>query len=247
LYSKDEINITCTEKYINPYTYQRILNIVMLNIVIPLSLLVSFLVTSFGSDAVAQPTIGNVTTSVSLPPVPTGCQMQDDGLPDSNCTPGELNPEVSESNIQSTICVPGWSTHHARPPTSYTNPLKTELMKSYALDPASRVNYELDHLIALSLGGNPTSAKNLWPEPYDIQYNAHIKDAFENYLHHQVCNGSISLSYAQRELSQDWITNSLNDQHPSEFIAVMIPTNGGSFNLFNPGAENLTDEDDNAK
>jgi hypothetical protein len=222
----------------------------MLNIVISLSSLVFlFLVTAVGSSAVAQRITGNVNNSLSLPSVPAGCQIQGDGLPDSNCTPGEANPRVSQSNIQSTICVPGWSKNErdTYAPRTYTDPLKTELMKSYGLDPASRANYELDHLIAIEDGGDPRSVNNLWPEPYDIQENAHIKDAFENYLHRQVCNGSISLSDAQSELSQDWITSSLSDQNPSRFIAAMIPKNGGSFNLFNPEAENMTDMDDNAK
>jgi hypothetical protein len=217
-----------------------------LSIVILLLLLVSFLVTALGSNAVAQTT---------LPPIPTGCEMQGDGLPDSSCTPGELNQRVSQSNIHSTICVPGWSKleRDKYAPQSYTNPLKTGLMKSYSLDPADRGNYELDHLIAIEDGGDPHSVNNLWPQPRKatgIQHSAEMKDGFEHYLHRQVCDEHISLSHAQSELSQDWIANSLNDQHPSEFIAAMIPTNGNGFNvinLFNPTAVNITDEDDNAE
>jgi hypothetical protein len=228
-----------------------------LNIVTFVSLVMVslFLVTSLGSNAVAQPAIGNVNNSVFLPRVPTGCEMQGEGLQDSSCTSGEPNPRASQSNIHSTICVPGWSKleRDKYAPLSYTEPLKTELMKSYGLDPADRANYELDHLIAISDGGDPRSVNNLWPQPRDktgIQYSAEMKDGFENYLHRQVCAGHISLSDAQSELSEDWITNYQNDQQPSKFIAAMIPTNGGSnFNPFpfNPAAENMTDPDDNAR
>ncbi|MGW4994883.1 hypothetical protein ACWEQ3_46110 [Streptomyces mirabilis] len=38
-------------------------------------------------------------------------------LPDSSCTPGSYNPNVTQSNIHSTICVSGW-TATVRPPTS---------------------------------------------------------------------------------------------------------------------------------
>jgi hypothetical protein len=46
-------------------------------------------------------------------------------LPDSSCTPGSYNPDVTQSNIHSTICVSGW-TDTVRPSTSYTNPLKAQ-------------------------------------------------------------------------------------------------------------------------
>ena len=40
-------------------------------------------------------------------------------------TPGVLNPDVTQANIDSTICVHGW-TRTIRPPTSYTNASETE-------------------------------------------------------------------------------------------------------------------------
>jgi hypothetical protein len=43
--------------------------------------------------------------------------------PDPETTPGVINPEVTQANIQQTICVKGWTTT-IRPPASYTNSLK---------------------------------------------------------------------------------------------------------------------------
>ncbi|MFD8393034.1 hypothetical protein ACFV2N_28495 [Streptomyces sp. NPDC059680] len=40
-------------------------------------------------------------------------------------TPSAYNPDVTQSNIHSTICVSGW-TATVRPPTSHTNPLKAQ-------------------------------------------------------------------------------------------------------------------------
>lgn len=201
-----------------------------------------FLGAAVSHNVVAQP--HNVNNSIlSLPSVPRGCKIQADGLPDRSCTPGELNPNVTQGNIHSTICVPGW-TKTVRPPTSYTNPLKTKLMDSYGLDGSDRQNYELDHLIALEDGGNPTSVNNLWPEPYNIEENAHVKDAFEDYLNKQVCNGGMSLSDAQHALSEDWITSLSNIPHRTGFIAAMIPATNGSFSL---DSEGTIDEDDDAQ
>ena len=142
----------------------------------------------------------------------SACHILNGGLPDPKCTPGAINPSVTQDNIKNTICVPGYS-RTVRPPVSYTSPLKIKLMQSYGFTD-SRSNYELDHLVSLEIGGNPTDVRNLWPEPGYGQYNFHIKDRFENYLHNQVCNGAMSLSQAQKEIAADWISNWKNHGQP---------------------------------
>jgi len=149
----------------------------------------------------------NTNTSVAAPPelsssaIPTGCHIVGDGLPDQRCTPGAVNPSVTQDNIRNTICVPGY-TKTVRPPVTYTSPLKTRLMQSYGFTD-SRSNYELDHLIPLEIGGNPYDIRNLWPEPGYGQNNFHVKDSFETFLHDQVCSGSMSLQEAQHQIATD--------------------------------------------
>ena len=77
--------------------------------------------------------------------------------------PGVLNPDVTQSSLRTTICVPGFS-RSVRPPADYTSRLKVEQMRAYGLtgDPS---HYQEDHLISLELGGNPTDPRNRWPEP----------------------------------------------------------------------------------
>jgi hypothetical protein len=153
--------------------------------------------------------ITNPSPISSSPPLTmvilSDCHILSGALPDPKCSPGSINSAITEDNIKNTICVPGF-TKTVRPPVSYTTPLKIRLMHSYGFTD-SRSNYELDHLIPLEVGGNPTDVRNLWPEPGYGQYNFHIKDRFENYLHNAVCNGSISLSEAQKEIATDWISN----------------------------------------
>src|SRR5882724_1684671 len=107
-------------------------------------------------------------------------------------TPGVLNPDVTQANIDSTICVHGW-TKTIRPPTSYTNALKRKHMREYGVG-GSQSDYQEDHLISLELGGHPTDPRNLWPEPYP---RASEVDTIENDLNRQVCNGSLMLAEAQ--------------------------------------------------
>ena len=134
---------------------------------------------------------------------PTSCAAQLP-LPDHACTPGLLNPAVTQGTINSTICVSGW-TKTVRPPVSYTNPLKLQLMKSYG-DTDSPSNYELDHFVPLELGGHPSDPRNLWPEPHAPSPDSPQKDKVENYLKAQVCAGKMTLADAQRAISTDWVT-----------------------------------------
>jgi hypothetical protein len=129
------------------------------------------------------------------------------GLPDTALTPGATNPAVTELDIGRTICVSGY-TGKIRPPVSYTNKLKLSQLESgyTVLGDINPSFYEEDHLIPLELGGNPTSAHNLWPEPWSGTFGAHAKDKLENKLHALVCSKKLALSQAQREIAQDWVS-----------------------------------------
>jgi hypothetical protein len=120
--------------------------------------------------------------------------------------PGMTNPNITQATISQTICNPKWSTKSIRPPVSYTDKLKVQDMQTYHLS-GVKGDFELDHLISLELGGNPTDPKNLWMEPYTASIpdgGAKVKDSVENYLHKQVCSGAITLAEAQKEITGDW-------------------------------------------
>lgn len=129
-------------------------------------------------------------------------------LPDPTCTPGVLNPDVTQDTIDSTICVSGW-TSTIRPPVSYTNRLKVQQIAEYGYSDTSTADYEEDHFVPLELGGNPTDPGNLWPEPrYDdgSGYTSYDKDSVENALKKAVCNGTVSLADAQNAIMTNWTT-----------------------------------------
>ncbi len=158
------------------------------------------------SQVLPSPTPTPVITQViSSTPVVTANpgQCQINGLlPDKNCTPGSIDPSVTQENIQQTICVPGYS-GKVRPPVSYTNKLKIQQIKEYGYADTTLANYEEDHLISLQLGGNPTDPKNLWPEPGAAP---NPKDKIENLCHKKVCKGEISLANAQAQIATNWPT-----------------------------------------
>ena len=130
-----------------------------------------------------------------------------DIYPDAARTPGATDPDITQDNIQSTICNPRWSTRSIRPPSEYTTRLKVEQIRELGFSDTSLRDYEEDHLIPLELGGNPQDPRNLWPEAYQTSIadgGARAKDKVENYLHDQVCAGNIPLGEAQTEIANDW-------------------------------------------
>ena len=125
--------------------------------------------------------------------------------PNHALTPGAINPAVTQSNIQSTICKSGY-TATIRPSSSYTTALKiSQLNSGYSVAGDKKTSdYEEDHLISLELGGAPSDPKNLWPEYYNSSMGARIKDKVENVLHKLVCSGAIKLKTAQHLIATDW-------------------------------------------
>jgi len=126
-------------------------------------------------------------------------------LPDPSCQPGDLNPDVTQDTIDSTICVSGW-TATVRPSSSYTTALKKMQIVEYGYTDTSTSDYEEDHFVPLELGGSPKSELNLWPEPEYGTKTAANKDTVENKLKRAVCAGTVTLTDAQDAIMSDWTT-----------------------------------------
>jgi hypothetical protein len=144
--------------------------------------------------------VGSPATSVPGANTCTLGHRNGQPIPDPRCTPGALNPNVSQTTIAGTICVTGW-TATIRPPVSRTNRLKKQLAAAYRLPPTSQG--ELDHLVSLELGGAPADPRNLWVEPGTIP---NPKDAVENKLNDAVCSRLIPLASAQHAIATSWTT-----------------------------------------
>jgi hypothetical protein len=116
--------------------------------------------------------------------------------PDPAQTPGALYyPQVTQSNIDTTICKRGW-TDTIRPPLWYTDDLKRQQLARgpYAASHTRLQDYEEDHRIPLALGGAPWWTLNLWPQPIA---EAKRKHELEARLHKLVCSHRMSLRDAQ--------------------------------------------------
>jgi len=168
-------------------------------------------------DAVATPVVAGPTRTHRAAPVVAhhrsrasahGVLLTAGGhvvLPNRQRTPGASDPAVTQQTIRSTICRTGY-TSTVRPSSSYTTGLKvSQLSSGYAFrGDHSTQDYEEDHLIPLEIGGSPSSARNLWPEPYVGSEGARAKDLVENQLHDLVCAGTVPLRVAQQAIATNW-------------------------------------------
>lgn len=140
---------------------------------------------------------------IQAQPAPGSCHAKGSGLysePDPTCTPGALNPVVTQATIEKTICVSGW-TETVRPSESITEREKLASIAAYG-DSGSLHDYEYDHLVSLELGGALNDARNLWPEP---GASPNPKDPVENALHRMVCDGQMQLAQAQHIIATGWV------------------------------------------
>jgi hypothetical protein len=137
---------------------------------------------------------GEVTGTLAGP-----CRARHHGeLPDRSCTPGAIDPAVTQADIGSTICRSGYTTT-VRPPESQTEKFKWDVA-----EPAygqHDVSGELDHEIPLELGG-ANDARNLWVEAGSIP---NPKDAVEDALNRAVCDGKVKLRDAQAAIAKNWL------------------------------------------
>jgi hypothetical protein len=151
------------------------------------------------------------STVVQPQPDPGSCHATGSGKfsePDPSCTPGALNPAVTQATIGSTICMSGY-TKTVRPSEHITAKEKLASMAAYG-DSGPPSDFEYDHLVSLELGGAANDPRNLWPEPGS---SPNPKDSVENALHRLVCAGQMRLSRAQKIIATGWITYARS--HPS--------------------------------
>ncbi len=118
-------------------------------------------------------------------------------FPNPTLTTGDVFSDATVNEV----CTPGY-TKTVRNVSSQTKRL---VFEEYGISyPPGKGEYEVDHFIPLELGGS-NDISNLWPEPADPKPGFHQKDEVENYLHDQVCKGTISLEQAQETIRANWL------------------------------------------
>ena len=118
------------------------------------------------------------------------------GLPDHACTPGDIFTNATKDQI----CVSGYSSSVRDVPQS----VKEQVYAAYGITSRQPGQYEVDHLVNLSIGGS-NDISNLWPEAASPKPGFHEKDEVEVYFQNQVCSGKIDLRTAQMQIASNWL------------------------------------------
>lgn len=160
-----------------------------------LTVMFALVLLSACASATGATTNTTTDTAANTPASNPSAQSYAAFLPDPKLSPGDTL-DVTASDI----CVSGYSSKVRNVPQSE----KDQVYQEYGIKSHAPGAYEIDHIISLELGGS-NSIKNLFPQSYTGDWNAHIKDKLENKLHSLVCAGTVDLKTAQREISTDWI------------------------------------------
>jgi hypothetical protein len=161
------------------------------------------LIVGLAVAASGLPTSTASSYRVQRQPRAGSCHARGSGLyslPDTHCTPGAIDPAVTQADIGRTICVSGY-TETVRPPEYITEAEKRASLRAYG-DRRPLHYYEYDHLVPLELGGARNDARNLWPEP---GASPNPKDGLEYRLRTLVCEHRLTLAAAQLAIARNWV------------------------------------------
>jgi hypothetical protein len=116
-------------------------------------------------------------------------------IPDSRLTPGAALLASRQA-----VCAEPNTRNKAVPVA-----LQRKVFEEYGIPGAEPRAYEVDYLVTPALGG-ADDIHNLWPHSYSATvWNAQVKDTLEDRLREMVCDGSLDLTEAQREIAENWI------------------------------------------
>jgi hypothetical protein len=135
--------------------------------------------------------------------------------PNKKLTPGYVDKDVTQANLNETICKVGKSTSPKELSVE-----KEELIfdKVYDMPLEDIENYDFDNLIPLDLGGY-SCVSNTWPmkqcddDEGKTCFGYISKQKVEAELHQKVCASEMSLWMAQEIMKTDWFAYYAKMQH----------------------------------
>lgn len=132
--------------------------------------------------------------------LPVHAANSDGVLPDQALTPGAVRTtdktEICTTKTSDVRNVPGSLKEAVRRRYGMTS--KRDLWCN------TQEACEIDHLVPLAVGGS-NEITNLWPQPYEGQWNAHHKDQLEAKMKRLLCAGKVTVEEAQSIFKNNWV------------------------------------------
>ena len=114
-----------------------------------------------------------------------------------------LDERVSQQNIATTICRPGYA-DTVSPPFDDMMELKDRMLAERGIDADDAADFALDRRVPVVLGGSPDAPSNLGLLPWAGRQGERRKARAAVMLKRCVCEGKLSLAEAQAAIVGDW-------------------------------------------
>jgi hypothetical protein len=130
------------------------------------------------------------------------------GFPDPTCTPGAVNPHLTDAILHDPEFVTGCERDKASSAVKKKQTYAWYGIKKPANNAEPHMICELDHLISIQLGGADT-LDNIWPQcgPKGAKGKNRLfkrKDEVENWLAQMIRDGTMTKKEAQHGIAEDW-------------------------------------------
>lgn len=116
-----------------------------------------------------------------------------------------LHAQAGEDMLPNRKLTPGKVARKDKDRHGVTEEMERRVFDRYHIPWRRRLEFKLDHLIPVELGG-ADAVENLWPQSfYTRPYNAQRKELLTQILLARIAAGKMTLAKAQEEISEDWI------------------------------------------
>ena len=116
-----------------------------------------------------------------------------------------LHAQAGEDMLPNRKLTPGKVARKDKDRHGVTEEMERRVFDRYHIPWRRRLEFKVDHLIPVELGG-ADAVENLWPQSlYTRPYNAQRKDLLTQILLARIAAGKMTLAKAQEEISEDWI------------------------------------------
>jgi hypothetical protein len=117
-----------------------------------------------------------------------------------------VNVRADEGTLPDPKLTPGKVARRDKDRNGVTEEMERKVFDRYHIPWRRRLEFKVDHLIPIELGGADT-IDNLWPQSlYTKPYNAQRKELLTRRLLARIASGQMTLTQAQDEIRADWIS-----------------------------------------